>query len=281
MTSVLPLTVVIPVSSDRRLAQCLASIDEAVEVVVVLNNHPTSEVRRIVAVDQRVRIIDVPGSGCNLARVFNLGIEAASNNHVLLMNSDCVFPPGMIRRMLKLLERMDIVKARVRFAYCTFRQKLVADCRSLFHERFDGGRNLFGPGLAFHKRIRHQVGGYFFDEAMGWGEDGDLSKRIHNAQLSYTNIDQFIEHAPEGMIHDLRVAMCIGRGRRRLHVSSGISVWQTLIGDIIDTVFDRRRRFRDAWAAGGLLLCGYYGLWRIAVYAGYYTFSIGGYCRGF
>ncbi|MFA6553281.1 MAG: glycosyltransferase family A protein [Patescibacteria group bacterium] len=268
----LSISIVIPVSFDRRLAQCLASIDEPVEVVIVLNNHPTPEVAAIAASDTRARIIRVPGSGCNLARVFNLGIEAATHDRVLLMNSDCIFPPGFIRRMAGLLEQSDIAKARVRFAHHTYRQKLVASCRTLFHHRFESGGNLFGPGLAFHKRIRSALGGYFFNEAMGWGEDGELSKRINNAHLPFVVSGEFIEHAPEGMLHDLRTALYIGRGRRRLHISKNISAHQTMVRDVADMLGDRRGHCREALALGGGPLCAYYVAWRIATYVGYYTF---------
>lgn len=261
---------VIPVSRDRRLSQCLASIDEDVEVVVVLNNHPTPEVRQIAAGDDRVRIVDVPGSGCNLARVFNLGIVAASNDYVLLMNSDCLLPPGLIRRIVGELRHMPVVKARVRFRYRTRTQELVARCRYLFHEYYDGGGNLFGPGLAFDRSIRRHLGGYYFDEAMGWGEDGELSRRIHAARIPYLVVDGHVEHAPEGMLHDLKIARRIGNGRRQLHMKQGVSAWRMLIRDGIDTLIDRRRRFRQAWTVGGFPLACYYALWRMAMYSGYY-----------
>jgi len=101
---ILPISVIVPVSTDIKIKQCLESIDEQVEIVVVLNNNPSTEVVNIVSSDDRCKAVAIKEAGCNLAAIFNKGIESASNQKVLLINSDCLFPPGLINKMSQILE---------------------------------------------------------------------------------------------------------------------------------------------------------------------------------
>lgn len=266
----LSISVIIPVSTDIKIKQCLESIDEEVEIVVVLNNNPSSAVVKIVGSDARCKVLFIKEVGCNLAVVFNKGIDVATNQKVLLTNSDCSFPPGLIAKMCRSLESYDIVKARVEFAYTNSRQRLVAECRRLFHHVFDGGTKLFGPGLSFHKCIRNQLGGYYFDEKMGWGEDGELSNRIHEAKIKYCIVDDCLLHGAENVFHDLVVACRIGRGLRLSDKAKHIHLLKTLKADWKDLVNDPKKRFRTAYFEGGNILVLYLLVWKLTTYQGYY-----------
>lgn len=270
----LPVSIVIPVSSDKKIRECLASIDVDAEIIIVLNNNPSKEVIGILERDQHgmsCKRIFIRNSGCNLAKVFNLGIEAASNDRVILMNSDCIFPPLLIGKIASELDRYDVVKSRVDFDYSNKAEHLVAQCRRLFHQVFDGGKNLFGPGLAFHKDIRKKIGGYFFDELMRWGEDGDLSKRIYQSGLKCLILDENILHCPVSIKHDLIVAFKIGNGTRVKNKLLGISLLKSFFNDFWGFITDRRQRYRQAYRNGGLSLLCYFFTWRMAFYLGYYT----------
>lgn len=106
------LSVVIPAHTDLRLAQCLASIDVPVEVVIVLNraseavtriahNHPGA----------KVAVLDE----ANLGKAYNAGIKHSSCTKVLLMDSDCVFAPGTIGALYLGLSEAPLAKGRVVF----------------------------------------------------------------------------------------------------------------------------------------------------------------------
>ena len=210
----LALSVIIPASNHRSIEDCLKSINEDVEIVVVLNNNPTQEIKDIVRRDRRCKTVYIQGSGCNLALVTNLGINAASYDKILIVGADCLFSPQVISAVFQALNRTDVVRTKVVFMYHGVLQYLVAECRRLFYQIFDGGTKLFTPGLAFNKSIRTRIGGYFFDEAIGWGEDGELSRRIKSSKVSFSILDQEIYHRETDPIHDLKVALKIGRGTR-------------------------------------------------------------------
>lgn len=266
----LPITIVVPVSKDKRIRKCIESIDEDVEIVVVLNNNPSREVKSIIRNSRRCKIVTINETGCNLAKVFNEGIKSATHDKILLMNSDCTFQPGLIREINWLLEMHDIVKARVAFDYEKYSQYLVAQCRYLFHHVFDGGKNLFGPGLSFKKSILSAVGGYFFDERMRWGEDGEFSNRINSSPLNIFIIEKNIFHGKEGIVHDLKVAFKIGEGSGIKNRKDGVSGFNALTADSLHFLTDHKKQFRLAYNHGGLILLGYFLLWKVVFHIGFY-----------
>lgn len=267
----LPMSVVIPVSKDIKIGQCLKSIDLPIEIVVVLNNQPSKEVIEIVEKDNRCHRIYVISRGCNLARVFNVGINAATNEKIVLTNSDCIFPPGLLEKIFFHLDKHEVVKTQVNFFYNNYPQYLVAGCRRLFHQVFDNGTKLFGPGLAFKKEIQKKIGGYFFNEKVQWGEDGELSKRIHAANLDCLILDEKISHDGVSMIYDLRIAFRIGRGNRATERFDGISLLRAFIDDIRHLITDHHQQFRIAYKEGGCRLFLYFFFWKVAFHLGYYT----------
>jgi len=265
-----PITIVVPVSNDERIGVCIDSVDEDVEIVVVLNNNPSKAVQDIVRHSRRCKIITIDEAGCNLAKVFNEGIKSATNEKILLMNSDCTFQPGLIREVNWLLDIHDVVKARVVFDYKNYSHYLVAQCRYLFHHVFDGGKNLYGPGLSFKKSISSMVGGYFFDERMGWGEDGEFSNRIISSPLNILILEKNIFHGEEGIVHDLKVAFKIGKGSGIKNREKGLSRTQALVADMGHVLTDHRKQFRLAYIHGGPILLIYFLLWKLVFHAGFY-----------
>lgn len=266
----IPLSVIIPVSKDLQIKACLESIDAPVEVVVVLNNQPSAAVVKIVEQDKRCRLIYVADKGCNLAKVFNIGIKAATYQKIVLTNSDCRFTPQLLRKIYFGLDDHEVVKAQVDFEHNNYGQFLVSESRRLFHQVFDSGTKLFGPGLAFRKEIVDKIGGYFFSEPMGWGEDGDLSKRIHQAGLKLLILEEKIKHGGESIIHDLRVAWKIGHGNRIKEKLAGVSYLRAFLADTRHLITDHHQQFRTAYHTGGFQLLFYFLLWKVAFHLGYY-----------
>jgi len=267
----IPLSVIIPVSKDLQIKACLESIDALVEVVVVLNNQPAAEVVQIVKQDKRCRLIYASGRGCNLAKVFNIGIKVATYQKIVLTNSDCQFSPQLLSKIYLELDNYEVVKAQVDFEYHSYGQFLVSESRRLFHQIFDSGTKLFGPGLAFRREIVNKIGGYFFSEPMSWGEDGDLSKRIHQADLKLLILQEKIKHSSESILHDLNVAWKIGRGNRIKEKLAGVSYLVAFLTDIRHLFTDHHHQFRIAYKIGGFQLLLYFLLWKIIFHLGYYS----------
>ncbi|HZJ41258.1 MAG TPA: glycosyltransferase family A protein [Candidatus Saccharimonadales bacterium] len=264
------LSVVIPVSKDLKIRECLQSIDAIVEVVVVLNNYPSPEVVKIVENDKRCNPVYLEGPGCNLAQVFNIGISLATYEKVVLTNSDCLFTPGLLNKLCLKLDEYEIVKAQVDFSFEGHRQMLVSECRRLFHQVFDDGTKLFGPGLSFKKTISQKIGGYFFDELVEWGEDGELSIRLHKANLKFFILDEKIKHGGESIVHDLKVAFKIGKGNGAKDKQKKLRVLSALLDDIHSLITDRKGRFKTAYQEGGWHLLLYFLLWKVVLHLGYY-----------
>ena len=78
------ISIIIPCADDIRLAECIESIDENVEVIVSLNG-ATEEIRGIVR-RFGVQACEIPER--NLGAACNEGIKVASSQNILLMNSD-------------------------------------------------------------------------------------------------------------------------------------------------------------------------------------------------
>ncbi|MFA6514036.1 MAG: glycosyltransferase [Patescibacteria group bacterium] len=265
------LSVIIPVSKDLKIRECLKSIDAIVEVVVVLNNFPSQEVIEIVENDKRCRPVYLDGPGCNLAKAFNIGISLAVNEKIVLTNSDCLFTPGLLNNLYLKLDEYEIVKAQVDFSFDSYGQRLVSECRRLFHQIFDDGTKFFGPGLSFKKTISQKIGGYFFDEVVAWGEDGELSIRLHKANLKFFILDEKIQHGSESIAHDLRVAFKIGKGNGAKDKQKNLRILSALLDDIQSLFTDRKNRFKTAYQEGGLSLMLYFLLWKVVLHIGYYV----------
>ena len=275
----LPLSIVIPVSSDMRLLDCIASVDIPVEIVVVFNNSPSLGLISAVEKNPNIKTTVIEGHECSLAQAFNVGIEEATYDLILLTNSDCGFVPGQLRECFqKLHGGLSVVKGNILFKTNSLPTKLVAELRRLFHSGFEARfkKPLYGPGLAFHRSIKKDVGGYFFDEVMGWGEDGELSERIYNAGLQpYFLRSYLLTHPTENIRHDLKMAYLIGWGEWIQHKKvGGMTIGKAVCTDVLNLFGDRNRRFRLTLQKSGMLTAVYLLAWKLVAHWGYYRHAL-------
>lgn len=266
----IPLSIIIPVSKDIKIKKCLSSIQDNLEIIVVLNNNPSQEVVDLVKDDKRCVPIFLDTAECNLAHVINTGVQKAKNEKIIIMNSDCFFPEGILDKININLNNFDIVKARISFLYDTFSESLVAKVRYLYNHIFNNKKNIFCPGLAFNRKIIKEVGGYLFDEDMGWGEDADLSRRIYEAQLSYLFMEDEIVHLPESIHHDLGTAIRIGMGKRMRDYKNNISPITGARAMFFDIFLDRYQHLRLSFEYEGLIVTIYLFIWKIFFFLGYF-----------
>lgn len=199
------LSVIIPVKDDVLVEQCVKSIDEDVEIVVVLNG-TNQKIKEIVS-KLNVKILEIEEA--NLAKALNYGIITAKNDRVLLMDSDCIFEKGTIEKIYRGLDVAALSKGKVIFKSNGIISETIAKVRSFSTSDFC---NAYKPPLAFNKNIIQKIG-YYFDPKLIWEEDLDFNNRVISNKLKI-NWDQTakIYHPKLKLINDLKAAYNYGTG---------------------------------------------------------------------
>lgn len=251
--SKLALSIVIPCATDVRIADCLNSIDENVEVVVALNG-PSKEVVKIVN-KYHVKVLVLPER--NLPRSLNAGIEKASNQKIILMDSDCVFHPRAIRKMYLALENHMVAKGTVIFKHHNLTSLAISKVRD--YTNADTVK-AYNPFLGLRKDIKKFVGGFIFDDGIYWTEDADLNKRIVAAGMKIKSVpDATAYHPALTLKQDLSSAFKYGIGKR-IRVEKKTAKG---IGSNFSKIFDLGRK-------KGILSATYFFFWNCFYTAGYY-----------
>jgi len=210
----LPISIIIPCANDIRIKTCLDSIDEKVETVVVLNG-ATKEVKDIVK-GYKVKTVEIPER--NLAKALNTGIERSKNNKFILMDSDCRFEKGAIRKLYQGLNNFDVAKGKVVFESNNFTSEIIAKVRE--YSYYDIPKP-YNPFLGINKKIKKLVSGYFFDDKIHWTEDADLSIRLNMSNIKVNYVFKAkVFHPSLSLKHDLKSAFRYGIGKR-IRVETG------------------------------------------------------------
>lgn len=203
-------TIVIALKDDLRVLDCLDSVDEAVEVILALNGTP-AEVRAAVAAHPKQPVITEIQHAGNLGAAYNAGIEAASGRYILLMDSDCLFTPGTIRRMSNLVTTYPVVKGQVVYGTADqLRSRLTARVRE-----FDEGDyvSALSPPLIYDRMLAAHIGGYHFDPHIHWCEDREFDFRLQLAEIPVLlDRDATIHHDAQRGFSDLRSYWRYGLG---------------------------------------------------------------------
>lgn len=246
-------SIVIPVKDDIRIKECIDSIDEDVEIVVVLND-ASEEVNKIVSkLDVKIVRIDE----ANLSKAYNAGIMNATYENILLMDSDCVFEKGTIKKLYNGLEHARLSKGMVVFKRKGINSNIVARVREFTTTDFC---NAFSPPLAFKKDIINEIG-YYFNPKLKWEEDFDFNIRVKKSRLNiYWDKSAKIYHPPLSFRSDLRSAFNYGTGhgvgiKEEIYKTNSISKEQK----------KKIKRYQKKYlmAKKGILCWLYYKVWGI------------------
>lgn len=201
-------SVVIRCGCDPRIFDCIASIDEDVDIVVsTIDNSEFLEKLK----SNGVRYCTTPPG--NLSLVSNEGIEHAKYEKVMVTDSDTIFKPGCIRYLYNALDRVPVARPQLDFRTsekgCF--SKYIANARKFVNSK----QVAFTPGLAFRKEIKDKIGGYYFDDSVPFAVDADLNYRLHfyNVPVEYFG-GPGILHDAECLKHDLKAAKRIGNGTK-------------------------------------------------------------------
>lgn len=253
------LSVVLPICRDDGVAACLASIGEDVEVVVVLNGGAPGVNRRLLA-DKHCVVIEEPRLG--LARACQIGVEAASHDAVLLMNSDCQFESGSIASLKEALTSGTEVVAGVMHCGGTGWQARLVD--ALWQAQRTDEVHAFQPNLLIDRRVAARIGGYLFDERLTWTEDADLHRRLTAAGVPTQYCSgSVVVHSSLSLCDYLRSAWKYGYGRaqaERWHLPGAGPL--RLSPAVFATAWTRHRR------RGGVPLALYGLTWSLVWFAG-------------
>lgn len=201
-------SIVIPCCDDILIKNCLESIDANVEIVVSLNK-PSDAVKKIMDNFPGVKIIETDKKGIALA--YNNGIEAASNEWVLLMDSDCVFLKNTIVKMWAMTMQFQVIKGKIVFQSTGLVSSVIARVREFTTSDMI---NAYSPPLLFNKKIIEEIG-YYFHPDLVWSEDADFNNRVKtkNIQIGYVP-EAIIFHKPIFLVQDIKSAFNYGVGRQ-------------------------------------------------------------------
>ncbi len=226
------LSIAITVVDDIKIERCLNSIDEDVEIIIVLDD-ATSSVKRIVNSFKKVKTIEIHERNVGLAK--DLAIRKSQHNKIFLMDSDCVFEKNCISEVYKNLKRFDIVKCNVIFDYVNVIGKIISNLRKY---AISDQPNIFTPGIAFNKKIIKKIGGYYFDRDIHWVEDSELNNRIKKADVKIKFLSGInIHHSPLTLKQDLRSAFRYGCGKRigvEKGIMHGIGSFLKFVPDVVN-----------------------------------------------
>lgn len=253
ITKKLPVSIVIPCADDIRIKNCLESIDEKVEIIVVLNG-ATNKVKKIVK-KYNVKTVEIHER--NLAKALNVGIAKSRNIKLIFMDSDCIFEKGAIRKLYKGLTNYGVAKGKVIFESNSFISRVIARVRE--YSYYDTPKP-YNPFLGINKNIKKLIGNYFFDSNVHWTEDADLNTRLKetNIKINYV-FDAKVFHPSLSLNHDLRSAFRYGIGKR-IRVETGKA---NNVGTHFKKVFDVMNK-------KGFLAGAYYFIWNISYSMGYF-----------
>jgi glycosyltransferase involved in cell wall biosynthesis len=258
------LSVVIRCKDDERVFDCINSIDEDVEIIVVLNENDIFKHK-----------LEQMGVSCcvsppeNLSTVSNIGFLAAKADKVIITDSDTIFYPGCIKKMDDALNDHKVVRAKLLFRSC--KDIRFSDIVSEARDFVNSLPLVYTPGIAVRKDILPEVGGFLFNENVPFAVDADLNYRINKAGLDVSFLsDAIIQHDCEVLKHDLKAARRIGRGCRKSAESLGKyynNSDENAIGKYLKGV--KTRHYPDLIRDKGIKVFLYQIVWDFNFYFGY------------
>jgi len=189
-------SIVISCSEDERIIDTISSIDENVEIIASIT--PCEKIESLLE-RRDIRYVITPKG--NHSITVNKGVQSASHDKIILIDSDCVFEKGAIRSISEALDTFSVVTERVIFEDTGgFISKQIAACRKFdYTVGFPGyltyGFPIFRPGLSFHKRLLEKIH-YLFNPKIPWTEDADFTYRIQEANIPVQHLSCKVFHRP-------------------------------------------------------------------------------------
>lgn len=268
------ISVVIPVSSDTKLEQCINSLQEKAEVVISLNN-PSKQIKELVSNLFKLQrekgqyknikfvVCEIPKA--SIAGAYNNGIKHATGNKIFLMDSDCQFEKDSLSRLEINMKNSFLSKGKVIFMSNSIISNIIARARDFHTSRVI---NAYSPPLLFSKTIVDKIGGYYFHPSLCWLEDSEFDSRIRKAKLKIAyDPAAVVYHAPLSLFTDLKSAFWYGVGKR-IGVEINIHDNPTgVVGSIRKYIFTASKDV-------GIIVGLYLFIWKLSLLTGYSTQAI-------
>ncbi|MFH8344355.1 glycosyltransferase family 2 protein [Streptomyces sp. NPDC018045] len=256
-------SVIIALRDDLRIADCIDSIDEDVEIVLALNG-PTDEIKKLIANHPRpLTVTEIPDVG-NLGAAYNAGAEVARGQYLLLMDSDCTFAPGVVRDMVRAVLTAPVVKGQVVYGES---DGLLSQLTARVREYDEGDYiSALSPPLIYNRDIVDHIGGYHFDPLIHWCEDREFDFRLQLAGIP-------VVYLPEARIfHDAQHGFQNMRSYFRYGVGEGIAqetgVFTTPGIPVAWRLFEASRTLVHCTRDKGIGAAAYYALLKAALHTG-------------
>jgi hypothetical protein len=147
------------------------------------------------------------------------GLDAASNNDVVIMDADAVFTPGAIVAINEALKAGHlVVQPRVNFLEGkNVFSRLISNART-YENRFTP--KAYSPGLGLKKKeLLKKIGinGKIYNPKVLFGDDGYLDQKAKSKGIKIFSADAaVINHDPISLKHELKTIINFGRGQRQL-----------------------------------------------------------------
>ena len=171
------LSILVRCSDDPRLIRCLDSIDVSCQLVVTMTPNP--ELQKELELRRITYALSPKG---NPAVTTLAGLKYCHYSQVLLMDCDCVFLPGAIKRMYALAQSADIVRPSIEFEATDFSSYATRLARDFQYTYFGF---VYEPGLLLKlDRVLPLVGGYLFTPFAPFTPDGELDYRLRQSEIS-------------------------------------------------------------------------------------------------
>lgn len=213
------LSIVIPCKDDRRIVECLKSIDYPNASIEIVLNGATAQFSKWL--DTKIKdykyttviVHSLPKP--NLSWALEYGTRHSKYDLVLYMDSDCRFKKGAINGFLETSKKynvsQNVFKGEVVFEKGkTYLSHIIAASRS-YHTAET--LTAYKPPLMISKEILPKIGGYAFNKKLIWREDSDLDNRVRTAKIAIIPVnDGIIYHRAISLKTDLRSTFRYGIG---------------------------------------------------------------------
>ena len=211
------ISIVIPCKDDRRILECVKSIDyRYVSIEIVLNGATkefTKWIQNKTNGNKHIAIHSL--SKPNLSWALEYGTQHAKHNLVLYMDSDCRFEKGAIEFFANMCRKYDmstnVLKGEVIFAKGkSYLSSVISKSREHHTAEI---LTAYKPPLLISKEILPKIGGYAFNKKLIWREDSDLDNRIRMANINILPVKNgIIHHHVISLKTDLRSTFRYGVG---------------------------------------------------------------------
>jgi glycosyltransferase involved in cell wall biosynthesis len=170
------LSILIRCSDDPRLFNCLDSIDLPCQVIVSIT--PNLELQKELEMRGITYALSPKG---NPAATTVEGLRYCHYPTILLVDCDCVFFPGALKRMYVLAQSADIVRPNIEFESINLSSYATRLARDFQYTYFDF---VYEPGLLLKlDRVLPLIGGYLFTPLAPFTPDGELDYRLRQPEI--------------------------------------------------------------------------------------------------